>query len=51
MTGGDCYCDGSSLQASERLGHIDPDSEDDEEYIWIVLRAYYYNWIEEADDS
>lgn len=45
VTGGDCYCDGSSLQASERLGWINPEGSDDET-IYRVLEGYYRNWIE-----
>jgi hypothetical protein len=44
VTCGDCYCDGSSLQASERLGWINPDGSDDEA-IWEVLHGYYDAWI------
>jgi hypothetical protein len=45
VTGGDCYCDGSSLQAREKLGFINPDSLDDDRYIWNVLHDYYASWI------
>lgn len=44
VTGGDCYCDGSSLQASERLGFVNPNNDD--EIIWSVLHEYYGYWIE-----
>ena len=49
VTGGDCYCDGSSLQASEQLGHINPNKDDD--YVWSVLHYYFGIWIEEKDDA
>lgn len=45
VTGGDCYCSGSSLQADEQLGHINPNSVEDERYIWQVLHEYYDSWI------
>lgn len=44
VTGGDCYCDGSSLMASERLGFVNPDSEQDEKNIWFVLHDLYESW-------
>lgn len=44
VTGGDCYCDGSSLMASERLGFVNPDSEQDEKHIWFVLHDLYESW-------
>lgn len=45
VTGGKCYCDGSSLQASERLGHINPNDNNHEKYIWCVLHEYFNIWI------
>lgn len=39
VTGGDCYCDGTSLGARERLGHINP--EDDDAFIWHELECFY----------
>lgn len=45
VTQGDCYCDGSSLQASERLGWVNPDGSDDVA-IWNVLHEYFESWIE-----
>lgn len=47
VTGGDCYCDGTSLQASREFGRINPEKEDD--YIWETLRHYYRIWIEDED--
>lgn len=49
VTGGDCYCDGSSLQASERLGNVHP--ERDDATIWNVLHEYFGYWIEEKKES
>lgn len=46
VTKGDCFCDGSSLQAQEVLGHIDPENEMDDNFIWITLHDYYENWID-----
>jgi len=40
VTGGDCYCDGSSLSASRYLGHINPNGSDDV-VIWNVLHDWY----------
>ena len=40
VTGGDCYCDGSSMAAREELGHISPDGKDDD-YIWLTLEDWY----------
>ena len=45
VTGGDCYCTGSSLQADERLGYINPSSIEHERDIWHVLHEYYNIWI------
>ncbi len=45
VTQGECYCDGSSLQASEQLGHINPATDDDS--VWSVLHLYFGYWIEE----
>lgn len=39
VTGGDCYCDGTSLYAEERLGHVNPDNCDAE--VWGVLENFY----------
>lgn len=39
VTKGDCYCDGTSLYAEERLGHVNPDNCDDE--VWHVLESFY----------
>jgi hypothetical protein len=50
VTLGDCYCDGSSLSASERLGWINPDGSDDE-HIWGVLHQFYGYWIEPRKDE
>lgn len=50
VTGGDCFCDGSSLQASEQLGHINPDGSDDF-LIWSVLHQYYGYWIEKEPET
>ena len=50
VTGGKCYCDGSSLQASERLGYINPNRELDDSYIWAVLHEYYESWITEIPE-
>lgn len=50
VTGGDCYCDGSSLQAEQHLGHIDPTGRDDD-IIWNVLHEYYGHWIEPTAGS
>ena len=41
VTGGDCYCDGTSMGARELLGHIDPEGNDDG-YIWCTLEWWYY---------
>lgn len=41
ITGGVCYCDGSSLYASERLGYVDPDNNNHEDDIWAVLHDTY----------
>lgn len=46
VTLGDCYCDGSSLQASEQLGYINPDGVHDD-HVWSVLHQYYGYWIED----
>jgi hypothetical protein len=46
VTGGECYADGSSLQAEERLGDVNPDGSEDLR-IWNVLHEYYGYWIEE----
>lgn len=45
VTQGECYCDGSSLQAEERLGWVNPDGSDDVA-IWSVLHEYFGYWIE-----
>lgn len=50
VTGGDCYCDGTSLAASERLGWINPDSSDDDA-IYNVLEEYYFHWFERKEDA
>ncbi len=47
VTGGDCYCDGTSLGADERLGWINPNGSDDEA-IWNVLDSYYNSWFGET---
>ena len=39
VTGGNCYCDGTSLYAEERLGHVNPDNCDAE--VWHVLENFY----------
>lgn len=49
VTLGDCYCDGSSLQASERLGEIHPERDDLQ--IWNVLHEYFGHWIEVPIDK
>lgn len=49
VTGGDCFCDGTSLAAKRVFGHINPETEDD--YIWMKLRYYYRIWIEEKDET
>ena len=41
VTNGDCYHDGSSLMAQERLGHINPEDESDQMCIWNVLHNFY----------
>jgi len=50
VTGGDCYCDGTSLWAERDLGHICPDGKDDDS-IWGVLHGYYYSWIEPRSEA
>jgi hypothetical protein len=50
VTLGDCYCDGSSLQAEERLGDVNPDGSEDDR-IWSVLHEYYGYWIEKTVES
>lgn len=40
VTGGDCYCDGTSLMAERQLGFINPSGEDDV-YIWNVLHDWF----------
>lgn len=42
VTAGPCWHDGTSLGASERLGHINPDRDDDE--VWAVLEDYHQSW-------
>lgn len=44
VTGEDCYCSGTSLYASENLGHIDPDNSDN--FIWAELYYLYSEWFE-----
>jgi len=51
VTQGYCYHDGSSLQASERLGHINPSNSFDNEYIWYVLHEYFDAWVKEQSDE
>jgi hypothetical protein len=45
VTGGDCYCDGTSLTASEWLGDVNPDNSDDR--IWADLYYFYASHFEE----
>jgi hypothetical protein len=49
VTGGNCYTDGSSLCASERLGHINPVRDDDE--VWHVLHSFYRSWFEDKGEE
>lgn len=49
VTGGDCYCDGTSLYASEKLGDINPDKCD--ERVWFELHYLYKNWHEGKCDE
>lgn len=44
-TTGDCWHDGTSLAASERLGHVNPDRADEE--IWSTLHGFYESWFRE----
>jgi len=49
VTGGDCYYDGTSLIATERLGHVDPDNCDAE--VWCELEYLYKQWHEEQEND
>lgn len=51
VTGGDCYCDGTSLMARERLGHINPDSKNDDDTIWMTLHYFFRAWFEEEENN
>lgn len=44
-----CYCDGSSLQASERLGWVNPEGSDDTA-IWNTLHEYFDSWLGELPE-
>lgn len=47
VTGGECFCDGTSLYASENLGHVNPDFCDEE--VWFHLHKLYSNWHEKGE--
>jgi hypothetical protein len=44
VTGGNCYCDGSSL-AADRLNYINPNDAYYDTHIWNVLHEFFDNWI------
>lgn len=50
VTQGMCWCDGTSLLAQERLGHIDPNDALDEMTIWRVLENFYNSYFEEYEN-
>lgn len=47
VTCGDCYPDGTSLYASENLGHVNPDNCDPQ--VWSELEYLYKSWFENED--
>jgi hypothetical protein len=44
VTGGNCWHDGTSLYAEERLEHVNPDDCDSE--VWFVLEQFYASHFE-----
>jgi hypothetical protein len=48
-TGGECWCDGSPLQASQLWDRLRETP--DEELIWTTLADRYARWVEQQDDE
>jgi len=49
VTGGDCYCDGTSMGAFKMYQHLDPN--EDPAYVFRSLEIWYYNWFDDEFQS